>query len=102
MSKQQSVNLAIMAARFSALGHPIRLELLRVLVRAGEDGMTVGQILTITGLAGSTQFHHLAALMNAGLVETERRGKEIVNRARFEEIKGLGNYLMNDCCKGHH
>jgi ArsR family transcriptional regulator len=95
-----SENDVLMAKRLASLGSEQRLGLLRILVQAGDDGLTVGQIQQATGMAASTQFHHLSLLVDAGLVKRERRGKEVVNSVRFPELKAIGDYLMRDCCKG--
>lgn len=95
-----SENDALMAKRLASLGSEQRLGLLRVLVQAGDDGLTVGQIQQATGMAASTQFHHLSSLVATGLVKRERRGKEVVNSVCFPELKAIGEYLMRDCCKG--
>lgn len=89
-----------MARRLAALGNPARLALLRLLVRAGPDGLTVGQIQEATAMPASTQFHHLSSLVDAGLVERERQGKEIVNRVVFPSIREVSEFLLLDCCKG--
>lgn len=89
-----------MAQRLAALGNPSRLALLRILIQAGPDGLTVGQIQEATGMAASTQFHHLSMLVDSGLVARERQGKEVLNRVLFPEVRAIGQYLLQDCCKG--
>lgn len=61
-----------MAARLASLGNPIRLRMIRTLVRAGDAGVPVGELQRRLGLAASTHAHHLAALVNSGLVPQER------------------------------
>ena len=89
-----------MARRLAALGNPSRLLLLRVLVQAGPAGLSVGQIQAATGMASSTQFHHLSMLVDTGLVQRERAGKEVLNRVLFSELRAIAQYLLKDCCKG--
>ena len=89
----------LMAKRLASLGSEQRLGLLRVLVRAGDAGLTVGPIQQATGMAASTQFHHLSLLVDAHLVNQERHGKEVINNVRFPELKAMGEYLMSDCCQ---
>lgn len=88
------------ARALAALGHEARLEIFRLLVRAGDDGLIVGDIAAHTALPLSTLAHHLRALVAAGLVTQERRGREIVNRADYGALNGALRYLTEECCKG--
>ncbi|WP_162631189.1 ArsR/SmtB family transcription factor, partial [Meridianimarinicoccus zhengii] len=56
------------ARALAALGHDARLSIFRLLVKAGDDGLRVGDIGAHLGLAPSTLAHHLSALVEAGLV----------------------------------
>ena len=67
-------------------------------MRAGDDGVTIGELQRRLGLAASTHAHHLAALVKAGLVKQERRGREIICTADFAALRGLGGYLLDQCC----
>lgn len=84
----------------AALGHEARLNVFRLLVRAGEDGLIVGDIANHTGLPASTLAHHLRALVAAGLVIQERRGREVVNRADYDAINRTVAFLTEECCHG--
>jgi len=86
------------AAKLGSLGSPIRLRLIRLLVRAGDDGLTVGELQRRLDLAASTHAHHLGALVKAGLVKQERRSREIVCTADFAALKAVGEYLLDQCC----
>jgi ArsR family transcriptional regulator, arsenate/arsenite/antimonite-responsive transcriptional repressor len=88
------------ARALAALGHPARLDVFRLLVRAGNDGMIVGDIALHTGLPLSTLAHHLRALVTAGLVEQERRGREIVNSVNYDAITRTVSFLTDECCHG--
>ncbi|MGF1659441.1 MAG: ArsR/SmtB family transcription factor [Rubrimonas sp.] len=88
------------AASLAALGHEARLKLFRLLIKAGPDGLTVGEIVRHLGLAPSTLSHHLGALVAAGLVSQERRGRETVNRADFAAMRALLAYVESECCTG--
>jgi DNA-binding transcriptional ArsR family regulator len=90
----------VIARRLSALGHEARLQIFRFLVRAGHAGATVGEIGAHTGLAPSTLAHHLGALVDAGLVTQERRGRETVNRVAFDTMTATLSYLTEACCSG--
>lgn len=92
-----ATELAI-STKLASLGSPVRLRLIRLLVRAGDEGLTVGELQKRLGLAASTHAHHLAALVKAGLVSQERRGREIICTADFAAVRGLGEYLLDQCC----
>lgn len=88
------------AERLAALGNRTRLRLYRLLVRAGEDGLNVGELQRLLDVPASTLAHHLAALARAGLVLQERRGREVVSRADYATMNALVGYLTDQCCQG--
>ncbi|MFN3616080.1 MAG: ArsR/SmtB family transcription factor [Rubrimonas sp.] len=94
------MNDATAAAALSALGHETRLGLFRLLVRAGHEGLNIGQIGRHLGLAPSTLAHHLGALVEAGLVAQERRGREVINVAAFDRLRAVLGYVTDECCVG--
>lgn len=88
------------AAALAALGHEARLKLFRVLVRAGDDGLNIGEIGQVLGLRPSTLSHHLNALVQAGLVAQERRGREVRNRAEYLALHAVLGFVIESCCQG--
>ncbi|MDE0048696.1 MAG: helix-turn-helix domain-containing protein [Rhodospirillales bacterium] len=86
------------AQGFAACGSEPRLMVLRLLVRAGADGLTVGEIQERTAIPASTLAHHLGFLAAGGLVEQERRGRTVVNRAAYRRIEALAAFLLEACC----
>jgi DNA-binding transcriptional ArsR family regulator len=84
----------------AALGHDARLAIFRLLVRAGEDGLRVGEIGTHAGLAPSTLAHHLSTLVAAGLVRQEKQGREVVCRADYTAMHRVLDFLTAECCAG--
>lgn len=88
------------AAFLSALGHEVRLRIFRLLVRAGADGLIIGEIGRHVGLPASTLAHHLGALVQAGLVTQERVGREVVNRADYAAMNRVLDYVASECCMG--
>ena len=88
------------ARSLSALGHEARLEIYRLLVRAGEDGLNVGEIGAHLKIPASTLAHHLSTLVAAGLVIQERQGREVISSADYDAIYGLVAYLTEECCTG--
>ena len=81
-----------------ALGAPVRLEIYRLLVRAGETGMTITRIQQRTGIARSTLSHHLRRLIDGGLVSTEKSGASLICRANYAAMSTLVGYLSDECC----
>lgn len=88
------------AKSLAALGHDARLSVFHLLVRAGNDGLTVGDISEHLSLAPSTLAHHLRALVDAGLVQQEKQGREVINRADFEAVERTVAFLTAECCQG--
>lgn len=84
----------------SALGNRTRLRLYRLLVQAGESGVTVGTVQLRLDVPASTLAHHLAALVRAGLVDQERQGREVICRANYAAMNALVSYLTDSCCSG--
>lgn len=95
-----SIDQKSAALALSALGHEMRLHIYRLLVRAGEDGLSVGDIGAHLGMPGSTLAHHLSALVQAGLIVQERQGRTIFNRADFDHMQTLIGFLSEECCSG--
>lgn len=92
------VSEKLVADRLGALGATARLRLIRLLVRAGDEGLTIGELQRRLDMPASTHAHHLAALVRTGLVHQERRGREVICRADFAAVRGLGEYLTDQCC----
>ena len=88
------------ARSLSALGHEARLEIYRLMVQAGEDGLNVGEIGVHLKIPASTLAHHLSTLVAAGLVIQERRGREVVNRADYVAMRRTVAFLTENCCVG--
>ena len=88
------------AQSLAALGNRTRLRLFRLLVRAGGEGLNVGEIQRHLGIPGSTLAHHLGVLAHAGLVRQERNGREIVSTVDYTAMNGLVEYLTQECCVG--
>lgn len=88
------------ANALAALGHDSRLAIFRLLVRAGEEGLNVGEIGQHLDIAASTLAHHLGTLVDAGLVIQERQGRQIVNRVDFDQMRAAMSFLTAECCVG--
>ena len=86
------------AQGFAAVGSEPRLEVLMTLVRAGYNGLTVGEIQQRVGLPASTLAHHLRFLAAGGLIQQQKQGRAVVNRAAFERVEALAAFLLRECC----
>ena len=87
-------------AQLRALAHPGRLSVLRAVVSGPAEGTPVGRIQEQVGLPASTLSHHLADLAKAELVAAARQGTTIRYRVRFDQLRGLTEFLWEDCCGG--
>ena len=85
---------------FAALSQPIRLDVFRLLIRAGGAGMQAGAIATALDVRRNTLSANLSVLANAGLVRRSREGRSIRYFADTEGLRGLLGFLLEDCCGG--
>ncbi|WP_208352164.1 ArsR/SmtB family transcription factor [Pseudaestuariivita rosea] len=85
---------------FAALSQPMRLEVFRLLVRAGKSGMAAGEISTKLDVRQNTMSANLSVLLQAGLVRNERQGRVIRYFANIEKMQGLLSFLLEECCGG--
>jgi len=91
------------ASTFAALGSEQRLGVLNVLVRAGPEGLSIGELGARSGVTGSTLTHHMKILTAASLVSQQRRGRSIIcAAAAYDEMKALSAYLLSECCADSH
>lgn len=93
-----ALDIEIAAQGFAAAGSESRLLVLRVLVRAGEQGLSVSEIQIRTGIPASTLAHHLKFLAAGGLILQEKQGRTVHNRANYERIEALAAFLTHECC----
>lgn len=87
-------------AALAALGQETRLDIFRLLVRAGEDGVPAGEAATRLGAVQNTVSSHLRILTQAGLIRPERQGRVVRYVADMTGLRDLLAYLMEDCCNG--
>lgn len=83
-----------------ALAQTSRLQIFRELVVAGPEGLTPGQLGEKLASAPATLSFHLKELMNAGLVDQERAGRNLIYRANYAQMNQLLAYLTENCCAG--
>lgn len=87
------------AAQLGALGHPVRLAILRYVVQAGPDGAVAGAIQVHVDLPASTLSHHLKRLVDAGVMRTRGDGTFHYYSADYQALRRLTDYLWEDCCR---
>ena len=87
-------------AALAALAQDNRLDVFRLLVQAGPDGLSAGQVADSLGLAPNTLTFHFDRLRHAGLVTVRRAGRSMIYAARFDSMRALLAYLSENCCQG--
>ncbi|MBK4722056.1 helix-turn-helix transcriptional regulator [Azospirillum sp. YIM DDC1] len=85
---------------FAALAQDTRLAVFRLLIQAGSNGLTAGDVAQRVGVPGSTLSHHLATLERAGLLRSWRVQRQIFYACDYEGTRRLIAFLMEDCCQG--
>jgi ArsR family transcriptional regulator len=87
-------------AALAALAQDNRLDVFRLLVQAGPDGMPAGAVAEALGLPPNTLTFHFDRLRMAGLVTVRRDGRSMIYAAQFEKMNALVNFLTENCCGG--
>lgn len=85
---------------FSALAQGTRLQAFQLLVQKEPEGLAAGEISSLLGVPHNTLSTHLAILERAGLVSSERHGRNVTYRARLEAVRDIVMFLLKDCCGG--
>jgi ArsR family transcriptional regulator, arsenate/arsenite/antimonite-responsive transcriptional repressor len=84
----------------AALAQDNRLDVFRLLVRAGPDGLPAGQVAEKLKLAPSALTFHFDRLREAGLVTVRREGRSMIYAAQYDTMNGLVEFLTENCCAG--
>lgn len=87
-------------AALAALAQDNRLDIYRLLVQAGPEGMSAGSVSSALKVAPNTLTFHLDRLRDAGLVTVRREGRSMIYAARFDTMNALLAYLTDNCCQG--
>jgi ArsR family transcriptional regulator, arsenate/arsenite/antimonite-responsive transcriptional repressor len=87
-------------AALAALAQENRLDVFRLLVQAGPEGLSAGAIATALKLAPNTLTFHFDRLRDAGLASVRRDGRSMIYAARFEVMNDLLGFLTENCCQG--
>jgi len=93
-----SMKLETAALVLSKMGNPTRLRIVRILVRAGDQGMPVGAIQKKLKIPGSTLTHHISHLKNAGVIRQERHQATLYCIMEYQQLDNLVTYLTEECC----
>jgi DNA-binding transcriptional ArsR family regulator len=88
------------ARSLAALAQESRLEIFRLLVQAGPEGMAAGEIAERLDIPASTLSFHMRTLTHARLVESRHESRFIFYSANFESMNALLGYLSDNCCGG--
>jgi ArsR family transcriptional regulator len=88
------------AKLFGELGNKTRLDILRLLMKAGRDGLPIGDIHGRLDIPLSTLAFHLRGLSEAELIEQEKQGRSVLCRPRFDRINEAIAFLKEECCAG--
>jgi ArsR family transcriptional regulator len=84
----------------SALAQENRLDVFRLLVQAGPDGMAAGDVAERLEIAPATLSFHLAQLRQAGLLSMRRDGRSLIYSANYDGMNALMAFLTENCCRG--
>lgn len=86
---------------FAALAQPTRLDVFRLLIKAGHEGCTASQISDTLNIRQNTMSTNLKILARTDLVTNQREGRSIRYFANYQGIRELIGFLMEDCCDGN-
>ena len=93
------MEISVAVGALWALAQETRLRIFRALVARGPGGMPAGRIAQRLELPGPTLSFHLAQLKSAGLVACRREGRSQIYSANFAAMRGLVDYLTENCCR---
>ena len=96
----ESMNRKLAARCLAELGNLTRLDIFRLLVRAGPPGLNITDIQSRLGVPASTLAFHLRGLVVAGLVAQEKNGRTVTCRAQYQRMDAVVEFLREHCCKG--
>jgi len=91
---------ATVISALAALAQETRLDIFRLLVRAGPEGIAAGAIADAIGIPSATLSFHLKELKNAGLALCERDGRSLIYSPNFAAVEGVVGFLTENCCQG--
>ncbi|WP_363345815.1 metalloregulator ArsR/SmtB family transcription factor [Methylocystis echinoides] len=94
MEKQKAIAVLV------ALGNETRLDIFRLLMQAGPEGLPAGQIGVRLGLPPATLSFHLNQLKHADLITFRRERRSLIYSAAYPVMNALLAYMTENCCQG--
>jgi DNA-binding transcriptional ArsR family regulator len=88
------------ADALAALGNRTRLRIFKLLVKAGPDGANIATLQQRLGIPATTLAHHLTSLTRSGLVDQERRGREVICTSNNKAVNDVLAFVKAECCTG--
>lgn len=98
--KTRKMEKRVALAALAGLAQASRLDIFRLLVEQGPEGLPAGEIAERLGMANATLSFHLKELSHADLITGRQAGRFIYYSAHFSTVNGLVEYLTENCCKG--
>ena len=95
------MNKVVASKLFESLASGVRLDVWRLLVKAGLEGRVAGQLASELDIAPNALSFHLKAMLHAGLISVEQEGRYLRYRANIALMQSLIGYLTEECCAGH-
>lgn len=92
------MDIEVVAKALKELGHATRLRIFKRVVRAGFQGIAVGELQQQLEIPGSTLSHHIASLVKGGLLNQRREGRTLYCVAEYEQLLGVIGFLQDECC----
>ncbi len=86
--------------RLSALAQDARMDVFRLLVKAGPEGLAAGEIARTLNTPANTLSAQLLVLSNANLIKARRDGRSIIYAVDYVAMSDLLLFLTEDCCNG--
>ena len=93
-----SMDQEIAVKRLGELGHNTRMSVFMLLVRAGKEGLPVGELQKRLDVSAPNMSHHLHRLIAAGLVKQERDGRTLHCVAQLDALRDVMDFLDAECC----
>lgn len=87
-----------LAKALKELGHPTRLTIFKRLIKAGYQGLPVGDIQDDLKIPGSTLSHHISSLVSAGLITQRREGRTLFCVVEYAQLQAVVNFFQDECC----
>jgi ArsR family transcriptional regulator, arsenate/arsenite/antimonite-responsive transcriptional repressor len=87
-------------AALAALAQDSRLDVYRLLVQTGPEGMPAGQVADAVGIPPNTLTFHFDRLRQADLITVRREGRSMIYAARYDTMNALLAFLTENCCEG--